>query len=90
MKELHSFSAAKQNKYSRCRRTKSCINMSFETLTNNVPNISDSLTSSDETFKGKFYQTIKKVSTSQHLDEDHYTPRHSPKLIIVKPVMLIK
>ena len=63
------FSAAKHNKYSQCWRTKSCSDMSFEIPTNNVPNISDSLISSDETFKGKFYQTLKKVSTNQHLDK---------------------
>ena len=90
VKELLSFSAAKHNKYSQCRRTKSCINMSFETPTDNVPNISDSLISSDETIKGKFYRTMKKVSTTQTLNEDYYAPRHSPKLIIVKPVMPIK
>ena len=90
VKELLGFGAAEHNKYCKCRRTKSCINMSFETPTNNVPNISGSLISSDETFKGKFYQTMKKVSTTQPLNEDHYAPRHSPKLIIVKPVMPIK
>ena len=90
VKELLSFSVAKRNKYCQCRRTKSCINMSFETPTDNVPNISDSLISSDETIKGKFYRTMKKVSTTQPLNEDHYAPRHFPKLIIVKPVMPIK
>ena len=64
--------------------------MSFETLTNNVTNISGSLTSSDENIKGKFFQTMKKVSTSQQLDEEHYTPGHSTKLIMVKPMMPIK
>ena len=78
VKELLGFSA------------KGCIDMSLEAPTNNVHNISESLISYHETFKGKFYQTMKKVSTTQHLDEDHYTPRHSPKLIIVKPVMPIK
>ena len=90
VKELLSFSAAKHYKYSRCRRTESCISMIFETPTNNVSNMSDSLISSDETFKQKFYRTMKKVSISQQLDEDHYTPRHSPKLIIVKSVMPIE
>ena len=64
--------------------------MSFETLMNNVPNISDSLPSLDETLKRKFYQTMKKVSTYQHLDEEHHTPGHSAKFSIVKPVMSIK
>ena len=45
-----------------------CVIMSFETLPNNVLNLSDLLVTSDETLKGKFYQTMKKVSTSQHLD----------------------
>ena len=90
VKELLSFSVAKRNKYCQCRRTKSCINMSFETPTDNVPNISDTLISSDETIKGKFYRTMKKVSTTQPLNEDHCASRHFPKLIIVKPVMPIK
>ena len=72
VKELHRFGAAKQNKHSQCRRTKSCVNMIFETLTNNVPNISDSFPLSDETLKRKFYRTIKKVSTTQRLDEEHH------------------
>ena len=90
VKELHSIGSAKHNKHSGYRRTKSCIDMTFETLTNNVPNISVSLTSSDENLKGKFYETMKKVSTSQQLHEEHYTPGHSPKLIMVKPMMPIK
>ena len=87
VKELHGFGFAKHNKYSRYRRTKSCIDLSFETLPNNVPNISESLITSDKNLKGKFYQTMKKVSTSQQLDEEHYTPGHSRKLIMVKPMM---
>ena len=75
--------------YIQCRRTKKLCYYSFETLPNNVLNLSDSLLSSDETFKGKFYQTMKKVSTSQHLDEEHHTPGHSAKLILVKPVKSI-
>ena len=89
VKEWYSFGPAKHNKHSRYRRTKSCIDMTFETLTNKVPNISVSL-SSDENLKGKFYETMKKVSTSQQLHEEHYTPGHSPKLIMVKPMMPIK
>ena len=89
VKELHSFGDAKQNKYGQCR-TKSSVNISFETFTNNIPSTSNSLPSSDETIKGKFYQTMKKISTSQYFDEEHRTPECSAKLIIVKPVMPVK
>ena len=90
VKELYSFGDAKTNKYGQCRRTKSCVNISFETLTNNVPNISNSSPSSDESIKGKFYETMKKISTTQYLDDEHRTPGCSAKIIIVKPVMPIK
>ena len=90
VKELYSFVDTRRNKYGQCRRTKSCVNISFETPTYIVPNISKSLPSSDETVKGTFYQTMKKISTSQYLDEEHRTPGCSAKLIIVKPAMPIK
>ena len=47
------------------------------------------LSSSEESIKGKFYQTLKKISTTQNLEVEQQTPGRSPTLIIVKPVYKI-
>ena len=89
--DLHSFGVAKLNHLIPSRRTKSIHDI--DTSSKSVRNISyvstNSITSSEETLRGKFYQTMKKVSTSQQLDEEHYRPAHSAKLIIVKPALPI-
>ena len=89
--DLHSFGGAKLNPLIQSRRTKSIHDI--DTSSKCVRNISyvstNSITSSEEKLRGRFYQTMKKVSTSQQLDEEHYRPVHSAKLIIVKPALPI-
>ena len=69
-------------------RSQSLLNIT--TSTDCIFKISEShLSSSEESIKRKFYQTLKKISTTQNLDVEQQTPGRSPTLIIVKPVYKI-